>query len=58
MGVDAPARLANSLMSEMVGAMTLARATSDAAEASKLLAASRLELSKRVRDAAADGTDA
>lgn len=47
LGAHSPERLGDSLASEMVGAMTLARAMPDEAKARALLAASRFELKRR-----------
>ena len=47
LGADSPERLGDSIASEMVGAMTLARAMPDETKARALLAASRFELKRR-----------
>ncbi|MBE9606224.1 TetR/AcrR family transcriptional regulator [Acetobacteraceae bacterium H6797] len=48
LGLENPSTMAASVLSEMVGAMTLARALNDESEASDLLRSSRLELKRRL----------
>src|SRR3546814_12254491 len=47
LGRPSPSTLADSVVAELIGAMTLARAMDDEESAMRLLAASRLELKRR-----------